>query len=745
MLNFLTGPFRRRSNMAKVDAAALGDYRQLEVMTAGELIAFTEQQGRLRNIKRIVQMDDVRYKILYQDVIERFAELVQLMPASQAHHHAVPGGLFVHTLEVMEYALSLRQQYKLPLLAAQEIQEAQRHVWTYAIFAAAILHDVGKRLTLGRFVWVDKDGYLEPFVADIPKLRGRLYRILFHETKYHRLHEQLGLAFAAYLFPPVGMDYLFSQLHIMQELMAYIHEDSDHDGAIGRILRAADQNSTGQSLAHSDSRKFSGANLENIGERLMTQLRRLLAGNHFVINRSNGNVYTSDDKRYTYIMSKTLGDELRTTLAEQGQRDIPADNNRIFDILQEYGFAETNPATGQVIHYIRRIWQDKIHVFSVIKFSSGKLFRVEPPDFSGGEIKEVPKPGSIQITEPAAPTQPHPQQAEHTAKPAAPSHAPKTTPPSREAPPPTTRASGRKPETDTQSLSVRSDLDAHDDPLGAVATGSPATGKATEIPVPDNNHESGVLAASAPPISNPLSYPDEAPFTETGMNTVSAAATDQETMSATIIIDDVPTDAVGTTRTPVPVMENPLPATDVKNGSWADSVINDVPVSSVPEPITPSGTEESKIEKPAPAKQPKTDAVDGDLFLAWCREKVKTRTIVINESNSMMNKIAYKDGYVIGVVSPRIFMEYGQEELGLPQEKATAEKIQRAIHQKKLHIPGRRGQLHKYRLKRSEDAPLNGHAQLYLYLFKPEIFMGDDEEVREILERVQVNTNLETA
>ena len=704
--------------MANADASSLGDYRQLKVMTAEELIAFTKQQGRLRNIKRIVQMDDVRYKILYQDVIERFAELVQLMPASQAHHHAVPGGLFVHTLEVMEYALSLRQQYKLPLLAAQEIQEAQRHVWTYAIFAAAILHDVGKRLTLGRFVWVDKEGYLEPFVSDISKLKGRLYQILFHETKYHQLHEQLGLAFAAYLFPTVGLDFLFSQLHIMQELMAYIHEDASHDGAIGRILRAADQSSTGQSLAHSDSRKFSGANLENIGERLMTQLRRLLAGNHFVINRSNGNVYTSEDKRYTYIMSKTLGDELRNTMAELGQTDIPGDNNRIFDILQEYGFAEANPDTGQVIHYIRRIWQDKIHVFSVIKFSSGKLFRVEPPDFAGGEIKEVPKPGSIQITEPLAPVPPRSQQTETTAIPAEPSHAPKTAPPSHEEFPPASKAPEKKPGTD----------------------------KTTVFPVPVNIHEGAAQAASATPISNPLSEPNEDPFAEAGKNTVSASAAGDGTIVETAIIDDVPTHAAEATHIPVPVMDDPLHATDIQSGgSWSDAVIDDVPVALAPKPIIPSGTEESKVEKPAPAKKPKTDIVDGELFLAWCREKVKTRAIVINESNSMMNKIAYKNGYAIGVVSPRIFMEYGQEELGLPQEKATAEKIQRAIHQKKLHIPGHRGQLHKYRLKRSEDAPLNGHAQLYLYLFKPEIFMGDDEEVREILERVQVNTNLETA
>ena len=78
------------------------DYRELPVMTAEELFSFTKQQTRLRNIKRIVQIDDTRYRILYQEVIERFAELVQLMPASQAHHHAVPGGLFIHTLEVME-------------------------------------------------------------------------------------------------------------------------------------------------------------------------------------------------------------------------------------------------------------------------------------------------------------------------------------------------------------------------------------------------------------------------------------------------------------------------------------------------------------------------------------------------------------------------------------------------------------------------------------------------------------------
>lgn len=34
--------------------------------------------------------------------IHRYAELVQFFPASAAHHHAYPGGLLEHTLEVIK-------------------------------------------------------------------------------------------------------------------------------------------------------------------------------------------------------------------------------------------------------------------------------------------------------------------------------------------------------------------------------------------------------------------------------------------------------------------------------------------------------------------------------------------------------------------------------------------------------------------------------------------------------------------
>ena len=131
MLKWLLG-----SKTAKSRAPDKLDFDQLPVLSARALIDLTGQYSRLAHIRRIVQIDDATYQSLYQETLERFAVLVQLMPASQAHHHAVPGGMFVHTLEVLEFALTLRRQYKLPQFASEKQQEDERHLWTYAVFLA---------------------------------------------------------------------------------------------------------------------------------------------------------------------------------------------------------------------------------------------------------------------------------------------------------------------------------------------------------------------------------------------------------------------------------------------------------------------------------------------------------------------------------------------------------------------------------------------------------------------------------
>src|SRR3546814_5916573 len=73
-----------------------------------------------------------QFATLYRTPLERYAELVQAFPASEAHHHAYPGGMLDHGLEIVAYSLKLRQSHLLPIGASPEDQAAQAEAWTAA-------------------------------------------------------------------------------------------------------------------------------------------------------------------------------------------------------------------------------------------------------------------------------------------------------------------------------------------------------------------------------------------------------------------------------------------------------------------------------------------------------------------------------------------------------------------------------------------------------------------------------------
>ena len=657
------------------------DFDRLPVLSARDLIELTGQYSRLAHIRRIVQIDDATYQSLYQETLERFSELVQLMPASQAHHHAVPGGLFVHTLEVLEIALTLRRQYKLPLFASEKQQEDERHLWTYAVFLAAILHDVGKRLTLCRFI-LDNDRELAPFSTDPAKLAGRHYRIVFNDPKYHALHEQIGLAFIGHLLSPLAQDFILPRLHVMQQVMGYIHDDDDTAAIIGKILREADQRSTGDSLQHIPTRKFKGATLENIGERLMTRLRHLLADNRFAINTHNGNVYTTGDFHtgYTYILSKTLADTLRKSLNEDGQNDIPGDNNRIFDILGEHGFAERNAnADGKVMHYLKRTLQGKSDTYTVLKFRTARLLTTAPPPFPGDLVE-------VASRETAAPTY------AAAAKSAVPtSHQPAPVPAS--SPPPAT-----------------------------VPTATPAT-------VED-------------PFTDPATGGTFTPHAATAEEDRPATATGEETAHHTAAADDPFADPTGIespfSAPATAATTQPAPSTAAEPFAAAAGEDENLPQETTQTPPPAAGEQ----TPPATATGGQTEPPDlGERFLAWCRAQIRERKIVINESNSVINKVHYQGRDVIAAVTPRIYFLFG-DTLGLVQDKSTATRIQNALHKSKSNIPAPAGQIHRYQIKKSENNPLGGHQTLNFYLFETEKFAGDDAAVKAIIDSVPTNGNL---
>ncbi|NPY76537.1 relaxase, partial [Pseudomonas aeruginosa] len=86
--------------------------------SAASLLATPRRQKLLEHIWQRTSLSHRQFATLYRTPLERYAELVQAFPASEAHHHAYPGGMLDHGLEIVAYSLKLRQSHLLPIGAS---------------------------------------------------------------------------------------------------------------------------------------------------------------------------------------------------------------------------------------------------------------------------------------------------------------------------------------------------------------------------------------------------------------------------------------------------------------------------------------------------------------------------------------------------------------------------------------------------------------------------------------------------
>ena len=100
--------------------------------TAASLLATPRREKLLEHIWQRTSLSRMQFGKLYCAPFERYAELVQHLPASESHHHAYPGGMVDHGLEIVAYALKLRQSRLLPAGTTPEEQSEQSEAWTAA-------------------------------------------------------------------------------------------------------------------------------------------------------------------------------------------------------------------------------------------------------------------------------------------------------------------------------------------------------------------------------------------------------------------------------------------------------------------------------------------------------------------------------------------------------------------------------------------------------------------------------------
>lgn len=340
---------------------------------------------------RLVGLSETHFDLLYRQPLLRLASMCQLAPASEANHHCGPGGLLTHTLEVIDIALRIRRSYQLPIGGTPTQLTSQEHHWTYGVFVATLMHDVGKLLSRIQLVLAFADGRSQlwtPHDKPIHETGACSYRVRFVQAPY-KAHQRLALTLYADLLPQQARAWLGQHTQVMAQCVATIWGDEYESQVIGEIVSRADRESSAKNddVRHRE-RRFPGA-ADSIADRLISKLRQLLSESALRINQDGSIGWVAGE--HCYFVCKPLADQLINAFAQAGETNIPADPLRIFDVLQDHGFALPTP-DGKAIHRVE-VADGKgrfKHTFTCLKLETRRLWSpVKLPQNFFGVIRNL--------------------------------------------------------------------------------------------------------------------------------------------------------------------------------------------------------------------------------------------------------------------------------------------------------------------------------------------------------------------
>ena len=351
--------------------------------SAASLLATPRRQRLLEHIWQRTSLSRRQFFSLYLTPLQRYAELVQQFPASESHHHAYPGGMLDHGLEIVGYALKLRQSYLLPTGATPEEQAAQAEAWTAALAYAALLHDIGK-VAVDLHVELANGSIWHPCHGPLQ----HPYRFRYRKDREYRLHgAATGLLYQRVLDSKI-LDWISDYPEAWSALLYVLAGQYEHAGILGELVTQADRASVAQALGGDPTRAMA-APRHALQRQLLEGLRYLLKEELKLNQPQASDGWLTQEA--LWLVSKTVSDKLRAHLLSQGVEGIPASNTAVFNVLQDHGIAQPT-ADGKAI------WKATVasssgwsHSFTFLKLPPAMIWEADerPEAFSGTVLPEA--------------------------------------------------------------------------------------------------------------------------------------------------------------------------------------------------------------------------------------------------------------------------------------------------------------------------------------------------------------------
>lgn len=682
---------------------------ELPVLASAQLLDALGVRGDVAAIRDSLGLSQVSFDRDALPVIERVAEFVQQLPASECHHHANPGGLLQHVLDVARRSLAIRSGMELPRGCSPEDRASRKHRWSFGVFLAAILHDIGKPaadvVVTYRRAGEHESLPWQPLAGTMLDVAATGYRVQFKsaDQRDYGAHERLGVVLMQRCVPAATLAWLSEDGELMRCLYAILSGDKDHAGALAEIVTRADRESTAFNLAHGSRARFASATSVPLIEVLMSALRHLLSNHDGVsvpLNASGGAGFI-DDEHVWLVVPRVVDLVLDEVKRREPGRALPSDRTRIFDTFKEYGAIVARPdgrtvwkviVRGDAPHFSTAFR----HELSAIKFRRDLLYRsgTDTENFRGviDVVSDGALPSAPDLTIPSAtvttgrpeliltPSPPDPvtvvnppggdgvEAALSTDSPAAPDVAPSS-----------------------PAISLAPGIAPPSSPSVSTTSASAMPGGATKVSVPPPSRPGRLPSPGSAAVMAPLASPQTRPAPPTTGNTGGGGAL----AALDALLGLAPSSAPPADHdAPGPL----VPGETVTSAGAPTTADPDLALVAAAPPSTPEvGIEVlAPVAVPHPTRLPSSEgATMGSLasgFIRWLQEGLASRAIECNGANAFVHTVP--EG--LGLVSPRTFQVFAASLSGeiqpgnrLPKELSptvvtTVSKLQSELKKAKL-------------------------------------------------------------
>lgn len=282
----------------------------------------------------------------YLPTLTNLALYLQDFPASQNHHHCYKGGFLDHAFEVINIALKKRNALMLPRGVTVEQQNNKKDIWSYAVFIASAMHDIGKINSDLIIKLYDKEqtllGRWNPWSGDMHTLGACYYDYSYNTKRNYKTHTLIAPTMLTHIVSVASLDYLKSDDELFNNVLLAILGRYAESGDIGDIIKEADGQSAALSFANTNTQDTHHAAPASLADKLLSAIRFVVLEKQQTkaINEPGAIALTTKD--FAYLFVKRVLDDVRDELTKHQQGGIPFKNPRLMDELTDFNIIDKN-------------------------------------------------------------------------------------------------------------------------------------------------------------------------------------------------------------------------------------------------------------------------------------------------------------------------------------------------------------------------------------------------------------------